>query len=255
MAQKDYEKTGNKHIDLTAPLSLPYHHKIASLVCEYANPESRIIDLGCGVGQLADLIERQRPELKLDIADAYQACLDQTQERAGNINRTFLIDEASFDVTSKVSGGYDVIVMSHVLEHLIFPALALDEVFSLLNPDGIMIVAVPNPSRPNLLITNLLRKHYVNRGHVHSWDRSHWINFLETIMGFDVIRYESDFIQFPLAIRLSPIRWLGTKLVAIAPWLGFSNIAVIKRSERGETQFAKWKKTRGELALQPEVCA
>ena len=248
-----WESQGNVHLDLGLEAIMPYHEKIAELFIENfdANdPNFCALDIGCGVGNVEKALKRQLPGARLDIADAYQQCLE-TTHAVGNIGESYMIDELLFDVKARIEKKYDVIVMSHVLEHLIFPAEALDEVLTMLKPSGVLIVAVPNPVRPSVFIANIFKLHYVNRGHVHSWDRSHWINFLENIMGCEVSKYQSDYIQLPWASKSALLRKIGKVFVRVFPWWGFSNIAVVKPGRNSDCYYDRWsdaKKKRDDLS-------
>ena len=234
-----WEDKGNKHIDMDLGATLPYHSVVADLIAKYAKADDRIIDLGCGLGHIESELKGMRPELTVDIADAYDVCLEATRAR-GNINAEYKLDESRFDVKKVIPEGYDIAVMSHVLEHLLFPAKALDDVFSRLKPGGIVIVAVPNPVRPTVFFTNLFKMHYVNRGHVHAWDRSHWRNFLENVMNYEVLEYRTDYIQFPLATKIAPLRGIGKVLAKVFPWWGFSNIAAVRKPADRPSAYDVW---------------
>ena len=94
-----------------------------------------------------------------------------------------------------------------------------------------LVVAVPNPVRLNNVINAVLRRHYANPGHRFSWDRSHWINFLENVMGLEVLEYVADYVPvLPLIERIPGVLGLETALARILPWLAFSNIAVVRRT-------------------------
>lgn len=240
MRTSNYEETGNIHLDMELTDTLPYHEVIGGLILKYADESSAVLDIGCGLGHIGSVVFETNPKIKVDIADAYDACLQATAKR-GNIGKQYKIDELKFNIVSIVDKKYDVIVMSHVLEHLIFPAKAIDDVLQLLNDGGKLIVAVPNPVRPSVFVTNLFKSHYVNRGHVHSWDPSHWKNFLEVIMGLKVVQYKTDYIQLPRATRSGLMRNIGKFLVKAAPWWGFSNIAVIEKQSTNESLYNSWK--------------
>jgi 2-polyprenyl-3-methyl-5-hydroxy-6-metoxy-1,4-benzoquinol methylase len=226
---QNWENEGNVHIGMAnKPQLLPYHKLIAELALKHTKAGQSILDVGCGRGQLASLISKQG-ERHLYVADAYQACLDETAKNA-NVKQAFLISEEAFDIDAKITGGpYDLVILSHVLEHLPYPIEAINKVLSLTKPGGVIILAVPNPVRPNILISNIFQRHYVNRGHIHAWDMSHWRNFLENINGLDVIEYAHDFIQIPGCYRLPVLQQLGEGLAKIVPWWSFSNIAVIRK--------------------------
>jgi len=214
-----WEAKGNTHLDLELSDTMPYHEVVADLVCKYAKPSDRIIDLGCGLGHVIAEVQAKNADLKFDIADAYDACLEATAKR-GEIGKQITLNELTFNVREQVKD---------------------DDIFSILEPGGIVIVAVPNPVRPSVFVLNLLKRHYVNRGHVHSWDCSHWRNFLENIMGYEVLEYRSDYIQLPAATRSSLSRNIGKFLVKMTPWWGFSNIAVIKKKADSDSVFDRWR--------------
>ncbi len=225
---QNWEDEGNIHIGMAnKPQILPYHKLIAELAIKYTNEGDSILDIGCGRGQLPAQIT-QLGKRDLIVADAYQVCLDETSA-AANIKKTYLIGEKEFDIDTKIDGGpYDMVILSHVLEHLPHPIEAIQKIKRLTKPGGIIILAVPNPVRPNILISNIFRRHYVNRGHIHAWDMSHWRNFLENINDLDVVEYAHDFIQIPGCYRLPILQQVGKGLACIVPWWSFSNIAIIR---------------------------
>lgn len=126
----------------------------------------------------------------------------------------------------------DTLVCSHVLEHTSAPGEFISNLMKVIKPRGHLLLAVPNPVRPDVILGNLLHRHYVNRGHACTWDRSHWMNFLENIMNLRVVEYTSDFVPLPVIHRLPGIRLLQVGLVQLFPWFGFSNIAVIQNGNQ-----------------------
>lgn len=235
----DWEAKGNTHIDLDLEATMPYHEVVAKLIAKHCPPNGRVVDLGCGLGHIEKELLSSRSDIKVDVADAYEACLE-TTGRLANIGERTLIDELLFNVELVPSRDYDVVVMSHVLEHLMFPSKAINDALNLLNKNGVLVVAVPNPVRPSVFATNLLKSHYVNRGHIHAWDGSHWRNFLEQIMQLDVLEYETDYIQLPACSRSKFSRSLGKFLVKFANWWGFSNIAVARRRPGTKSMYERW---------------
>lgn len=232
-----WEESGNKHINLTAvPSPKPYHKTIARLVGKYVSHNSSVLDIGCGLGQISFLIKEKNPRLPVYVADAYQQCIDMTR-KCVDVSGYYLLDERNFSL-EEVDKDFDVVIMSHVLEHMLDPVGAIRKSLDVTKKDGYLILAVPNPSRPTVLLTNVLRKHYVNRGHVVSWDRSHWINFLEGILNLEVVEYASDsVIIFPSRMKtfLPLLTNFEVFLAKVLPWWSFSNIAVIKKSGGTET--------------------
>lgn len=204
----------------------PYHAKVATLACERTRNGGSLLDIGCGNGYTLQMIHRLNPSLKLTAADIDATCLATTGNRV-ELERSIQISET--EELFELGQSFDTIVMSHVLEHTLRPLEVIRGIAAMLRPGGVAVVAVPNPVRMRVVLSNIRRKHYVNRGHAYAWDRSHWMNFLENIAGLDVECYAHDY--FPLHPRLHRIsfgRSIETKLGDVFPWLCFSNIAVIR---------------------------
>ncbi len=205
-----------------------YHSVVQHLVSKYAPSGGRVLDIGCGNGHLLALIRDTNIGYELTGADAFEDCLLATAERVPEARRVHVSDQSL--ETEKLGGPYDVVTMCHVLEHTLNPAETVRDALSLLSPTGHLILAVPNPVRPKMFFYTLLRRHYVNRGHVVAWDRSHWINFLDTILGLDVVEYSQDEVRvFPSRVAaFAPLRSVEVALSRVAPWWSFSHIAVIR---------------------------
>jgi 2-polyprenyl-3-methyl-5-hydroxy-6-metoxy-1,4-benzoquinol methylase len=228
MTVSDEEK--NVHIRYDNVVPKGYHLVVANKVNQYAPSHGKVLDIGCGLGQILHRVHELNPTLELFAADIFQECLRITSERVGNV-RTILMKRDGFD-RAGLGEGYDVCVMSHSLEHMKSPLEALHNVMSVIRPGGHLILAVPNPVRPQVIICNLSRSRYVNLGHVYSWDRAHWMNFLENIAGFNVVEYPVDEVQiFPPRIsrRFHLLKQLEKGLSYAFPWFSFSNIAVIRK--------------------------
>ena len=209
-----------------------YHQVLAGLVLKYTPEGGSVLDLGCGFGHLLELVQRLEPSFALSGADAFEACVEGTRERVPQA-RVFEVSETRIDF-DPIGKDFDTCVMAHSLEHMLDPVGTLRELLDRLAPGGHLVLAVPNPVRPTVFFGNLRRKHYVNRGHVFAWDRSHWMNFLEQILGLDVVEYASDEVKLfsARALRLAPfLKKLEIALSRRIPWWSFSNIAVVRKAE------------------------
>jgi SAM-dependent methyltransferase len=105
------------------------------------NPESRILDFGCGFGQVLSALRRSGFS-RLEGADVDPSAIAHLRDNGFVIHN--LREEPEF--YDRHSGGYDYVLMSHVIEHFpkeqIIPQLS--RIRRLLNGSGGLIVMVPN---------------------------------------------------------------------------------------------------------------
>jgi SAM-dependent methyltransferase len=96
----------------------------------------RLLDVGCGKGRfLAAARDAGWRVLGIEFAP----------ESAAAARKAHAVDVISGDfLTAPLEGGFDVITMWHVLEHLPDPAAALVKAAGLLRPGGRLVVSVPN---------------------------------------------------------------------------------------------------------------
>lgn len=98
----------------------------------------KILDVGCGTGILVDLLAKNG--YIVDGVDSSQANIDYARHhKKGNY---FLQDIESFDTGNK----YDLIIASHLIEHLRTPEKFLKKVKSSLKKGALLYIATPNLS-------------------------------------------------------------------------------------------------------------
>ena len=215
----------NYHIDLKVKSKVkPYHKVISSYLANRSNIEI-IADVGSGRGEMIQLLLAERSDVEIMALDYDSDCLNLSLKARATSSFKFDINCLETFPTLQV----DCLILSHVLEHTDNPIEVLTGLKKMVKPGGIMIVAVPNPTRPTVFIGNLYKNHYVNLGHRFAWDPSHWKNFLENILELEVEEYFSDqVLLFPGFIGRRLAKSFGYWMAKKMPWLGFSNIAVIR---------------------------
>ena len=208
----------------------PYHKVISNLVDKYGVDGCNILDVGCGTGNMLELLSNKNKNYQLFGADIDPRCLEVTNERVNLVSGLKIDDVLDlFEPSYGLENKFDIIVMSHVLEHVTRPFDTVNGLMTLLKPGGHLILAVPNPVRPDVILKSIFRKYSVNKGHVQTWDMSHWKNFLEVILGLNVIEYPTDFIKAP---KIDNLKFLHPILILIAklfPGFARSCMAVIKK--------------------------
>lgn len=101
-------------------------------------PSGRLLDIGCGEGSFLELAE---------IA-GYHATGTEYSEVAATIARGRLrhgnVFVGPLSELLLANNYFDIVTMWHVLEHVIDPKRYLKEIHSILKPDGLLVMAVPN---------------------------------------------------------------------------------------------------------------
>ena len=96
---------------------------------------SRILDVGCAAGWTSEILAGRHTVVGVD-QFAHPGVTDRMSE--------FIKADLGKGLPSKVGTGYDVVVAADVLEHLATPEHLLAQFKEVLNPDGFMLVSVPN---------------------------------------------------------------------------------------------------------------
>ncbi|PIZ68862.1 MAG: hypothetical protein COY11_05395 [Candidatus Portnoybacteria bacterium CG_4_10_14_0_2_um_filter_44_20] len=146
-------------------------------ILEFLGREKKnVLDIGCGGGQLGEIIKKENSSTVFGIDVSEAAC----QEAAAKLDRVFCFDvqmpfEKWSDEIKEIR--FDGVIISEVLEHLFYPENLLGKIKNLLAPSAKIIVTVPNV----LFWKNRLKIFFgkfdyaseglMDRGHIHffSW--------------------------------------------------------------------------------------
>jgi 2-polyprenyl-3-methyl-5-hydroxy-6-metoxy-1,4-benzoquinol methylase len=109
---------------------------------DLVNPDAgEILDVGCGAGNNAALLgRRSNPPRVWGISGSE----NEANAARAHMEECWVADLESGLPDEAKARRYDVVLFSHVLEHLRNPAALVNEAASLLRPGGSCVIAVPN---------------------------------------------------------------------------------------------------------------
>lgn len=119
---------------------LPATEVYAAWVRQALRPTYRLLDLGCGRGGLVEQLEH--PHAQIIGVDPDMASL--RQHRLPRLPRA----AAWSDSLPFVTGSFDLVFASWLLEHLAQPVHTLNEISRVLRPGGLFIFLTPNGRHP-----------------------------------------------------------------------------------------------------------
>lgn len=129
---------------------------LGSLICD----DSCVLDVGCGEGKLAKLIEQKNCKLygiELDSAAIKYAISQNRYEDIFQLNiEDLAANEEEFRRFEENRFEFDYIVLSDILEHTVNPTKALCDAAKYLKYFGKILISIPNVNNADIIL-NLLR--------------------------------------------------------------------------------------------------
>ena len=119
--------------------------------------QGKILDIGC-TGKDGGSLHREIMEHKSDVYGIDVMPLDTPRFILGNCYMLPFPD-----------GRFDTVIMGEVIEHLLYPDIALSEVRRALKPSGKLVVTVPNDYSSGRLINYVLRNKELEQHLDHKW--------------------------------------------------------------------------------------
>ena len=178
-----------------------------SKLYEFVEPGSRVLDIGCGTGDLGSELRLKKACWVLGV---------EHNERMRSLAAPRLDDFQIGDVTdpgfvaSLGQGNFDVIVLADVLEHLTDGASVLRSLLPTLRPSGVILLSVPNIAHGAVRLSlmagrfNYQEEGLLDKTHVHFYTRESLSEAVDSA-GYVVVDEQSTFlgaldteIQIPL---------------------------------------------------------
>ena len=134
------------------------HRQTYAFIRRHARPPGRMLDLGCGDGGLLWLARRDGWDVRGVELYPEQSAL--VRSRLG-----FAVDTSDILSYSGEPAAWDVVVLTHVLEHLPDPLAALRKIRHFLKPAGVAVLEFPNIDALDARVRRLLDRWGVHRRH------------------------------------------------------------------------------------------
>lgn len=167
----------------------------------------RILDVGCGTGALGERLLRDPGRYVAGITYSEQ----EATAAASRLSQVTCADLNNLEFSA--FGKFDCVILSHILEHLYSPSTLLERIKCILEPESVIVVALPNVvwwrQRLQFLMGRWRYQNWgiLDRTHFRFFDRRSSEQLLEE-SGYEVLRRRFDG-PFPL---IRPVRRL------MGPW-------------------------------------
>lgn len=208
-----YDGLGERGLDAIFSYSASPYLARARLVEGVATPKAWL-DVGCGHGHFCCAAREVWPEARFDGLD-FGESVDEAARR-GWVDRAY---RGLFPaVAPTIAGVYDVVSMSHYLEHTTDPRAEIRAAAEALVPGGLLLIEVPDPDSALGRWLGRLWLPWFQPQHLHFVSVANMERLLAE-SGFDVVKWQRgeahQAVDFFLAAVLL-LRWLAPD--ARAPW-------------------------------------
>lgn len=157
---------------------------MVELFSVHCRPNARILDIGCGNGGLL-LALREAGFTQLVGMDPSPGCVARLQEK-GIEGITATLDTLPADIRR-----FDLVILSHVLEHLLEPRNALRAILNLLNEDGLLYIETPDAMNYSAL--TFVPFYFFDSEHINHFEQ-HAFGNLAHLSGYTIVEATSKTI-------------------------------------------------------------
>jgi len=114
-----------------------YKNAELGLILDAIDDGTQVLDFGCNDGWVSRRVKRFRPDCDVSGADINPEALVKARRRKGGVE---YFDSENGDLDGRT---FDVVILSHVLEHVHAREELLERLASLTKPDGRLVISVP----------------------------------------------------------------------------------------------------------------
>ena len=133
--------------------------------------QPRVLDCGVGTGALSSALTHVLPiRFKLDAIDLSPGMLEQANSRLRDTDLEVTLRQGDVRELPYDDGVFDLVMIAHVLEHLVDPRVALDEMVRVLKPGGLLIACLTRRSALGMMMVHRnWRTHLVTPAQAEDW--------------------------------------------------------------------------------------
>ncbi len=106
----------------------------------FNRPAARILEIGCATGELAAMVRAEQAPARYEAIELSPA----GEQAAAHLDQLHVRPLGELIAAGTIEPGFDMILMSHVLEHLEDPAAELQAMRHVLGDGGAIFIEVPN---------------------------------------------------------------------------------------------------------------
>ncbi len=130
----------------------------------------RVLDCGVGTGALSTALSRVLPApFKLDAIDISPRMLERASRRLRDSDLEVTLRHGDVRKLPYGDGVFDIVMTAHVLEHLVDPSVALNEMVRVLKPGGLLIACLTRRSALGMYVHLKWRTHRVTPAVAEGW--------------------------------------------------------------------------------------
>ncbi len=135
-----------------------------------AGKHLHILDCGVGTGALSIALDNVLlTPCSLAAIDISSRMLEQAKRNLYGSNMEVLLRQGDVRQLPYADGAFDMAMTAHVLEHLVDPGVALNEMFRVLKPGGLLVACITRRSVMGMFVHLKWRTHSVAPEQAESW--------------------------------------------------------------------------------------